>query len=194
MTIESPVAFDIIKPALAEWLSQVTGLVVIWANQGKPAPAKPYATLNMIGPRKVHHDWVEKTLNDATNVIERRVVGVREFTVNVQAFSDNPRPGLDAMHYVSAAMASLEAPSIKKHFRQNHMRCAQIQTAVDLTDVVGGAFQSRAAFDFNLRATSNFRDSDVFPIDTANVAIDFYNPSGDDPAFSIEADAESDGE
>lgn len=191
MTIESPVAFDIIKPALAEWLSQVTGLVVIWANQGKPSPAKPYATLNLSGPRKVHHDWLEKTLNDATNVLERKVVGVREFTVNVQAFSDNLNPGLDAMHYVSAAMSSLEAPSIKKHFRTNHMRCAQVQPVVDLTDIAGGKAQSRAAFDFTLRATSAFQDTDIQPIDAASVSISLYNQGEDEPAVVLDADSES---
>jgi hypothetical protein len=195
MTIESPIAWDIIKPALAEWLSQVTGLVVIWANQNIPQPAKPYATLNVSsGPRKLHHDWVEKTLNDATNRIERKVVGVREFTVTAQAFSDNPRPGLDAMHYVSAAMSSLEAPSIKKHFRNNHMRVQSVSQAADLTNPVNGKFQSRAALDMVMRATSTFQDVDIKPIDSANVSIEFYNQGDDEPAFVIEAAADQDGE
>ena len=67
----------IAKDALQAWFAAVTGLTTIWADQGAPRPAYPYATLNDTADRKVADElqWDAEVIAAAWQAAHAYTVG-----------------------------------------------------------------------------------------------------------------------
>jgi hypothetical protein len=100
----------------------------------------------------------------------------RLFTVTVQAFSKNKSPRNGAWDIISKCEALLEDSTYTTTFNDRGFTIMGKGTAVDLSNVDNGHWQSRVQFPF----TVNMRSAYVRPIDqisTVNIQVDGVAPS-----------------
>ena len=117
MVLAAPIDWLLVRNALRDWFSGVTGLTTVWANQAVP-PDYPFAVLTMSGPVRLGgQDEVRYATDlgrDVGKEVGVQVLGLRHITVACEVLvepADAADPTKDALHYLSIAQSSLGLPS-----------------------------------------------------------------------------------
>jgi hypothetical protein len=144
------------KNALHAWFAAATGLSVIWANQGAPAPAGSYGSLLVTTVREVGTGEVSFTHDDkkaaGQDMIPRGVMHAA-ITVSCQVHVPEPPQGqawthaTRASHYIELARAALRMPGPLATLRASNISHIRTEPTQDLSNVWGGTWRDRASFD-----------------------------------------------
>lgn len=156
--------WKLIECAFHEWIDEKVPALgldhIIWADQNLPQPGYPYVTLKRDAITKVNGTDETRFTTDlaqpAGQEIGLETVGVREFTLSVNAFVDEKTgsndPNCDAMAILGLLQVSLGQLSIKEKLCLAGMSVIEELSVVDLSQVVNDEMISRAAMDVRFRA------------------------------------------
>lgn len=168
-----------IEAAVIAWLKSATGVTsVIYRHQ--QIPALPYCSVVFDGPRNLGSvDEVRYAYDNAQpngSEVQQTVVGQREFTVSVQAYSVQERDAGTAKELLGVARTWLSKPSQRALFAAVGASFIDA-TAVDNLPVLGDLGQGRAHMDVRFRTVDSVIDP-VGYIATVNGGPGTSGPSG----------------
>jgi hypothetical protein len=181
-----PVDWETIDSGLYDWLVELLGVTVIWANQNVPQPDYPYLTLHrnsmvILGgvPEK---RYTTDLGQPAGKEIEIEATSMLEFTLGIQAFVDAGAgandPMCNAVALLNKARASLGMLSWQRTF-QDTLGLAIVEplAVIDVSEVVNDEWISRAALDIRLRTRSVMTEqtgfTDKVTIKSTQLGVDF---------------------
>jgi hypothetical protein len=167
--IDSGIDWPTIQGAIVEWMRDSTGLTVAWTRQPRaPQDGKPFATLWKLGGlRIVGRDAVAKKYNAETELIDRTLIGNRDFTVQAQVYTNEVAPGDDAMAILARAQTALTLPEFIRALGDHGVAILTSQPIQDLSAIAGADWESRAVMDVMFRVGMKAAAQSVPPI--ANV-------------------------
>ncbi len=146
-----------IENALQTWIVAATGLptsAVIFASQNAPAPAMPYATIKISGPRGTMAQpalQIETNLlNPAGEEIEQTVTLHQEVTVSCQVYAAATAGTGTAKEYLEKARTALFLPTRLDALSTAGLAVVEMGDTQDLTALLGTAWESRAAMDVRM--------------------------------------------
>ena len=163
----APIDWPLIRHTLWQWCQTVSGCETIWADQGAPQAAYPYASLNILpGTLGIGALDEQRIQPDGSLAI----VGPRDFVLSCQIHVANDaasNPGCDARMRADAINASLAIPQFQADLRAANLGLRE-RTAPQMLDlVVGTQWIKRAQLDIRF-GTMSFVDVDAWP-DLADV-------------------------
>ena len=139
-----PIAWTNVQDAIKSWVVARSGTTnVVWSNQRAPQPPYPYLSLVLGPPRKVQGiDGVITTENDLLTggEMSQVVLGQREVTLTIDAFSDKTTGEGTAMQYLETALTALALPGQVTALRQAGLSLVDYDTPTDLTGLESGTF------------------------------------------------------
>ncbi len=163
-----------IEAAILAWAQGHSGLPaghVLWANQRKANPVRPYATLKRISIRRIDGPGAEVVCeDDGQGGAVHKVTGRNEFTVSLQVFSSavvgdgqrtvtslaGERTAADYMHELELAISK---PSVIDSFSAVNLAAIDVGTIQDLPDDKAGTWMSRAQMDVIFSCTRTLTDA-----------------------------------
>lgn len=150
-----PIAWEPIEDAIHAWVVASTGLAaerVIWADQNADAPDNPFVSIRIgdLVPVGAVDETVEVHRPElpAGSDLEQRVSGVRDFTVALQAFTDETHGSASARALLGRAQMGLRRPSLRAALHEaglvpwDDAGAVQNLTALDVADFEGRAVLS----------------------------------------------------
>jgi len=114
--ISTPINWQTVENALYDWVSEVTGINVQWADQADPQASLPYALLSITGPTEIgtgDEKRVTELTDSAGQGLDRYTQehrGQREILVEIQVNTgppDNENPLCHSRHLAGRLQASL---------------------------------------------------------------------------------------
>lgn len=196
MPAESPIDWKTIRAAIHEWFTEQTGLDTHWAHQPEQTQLPlPYGWLKVLsGPRLVHStSMVSVFAEDNPNgeQKERHFNNHAEFTVSCSVECDSTKGGRDAVEYLGRAQMALQFPSVLKALRAAGAAVVNIGDIIDLTEVRGGVWQSRAAMDVVFRTRAHVLGEKTTFIETVNAKLRLKGGVVDPREYDINLSAEA---
>lgn len=143
--------------AIHAWMAAATGIACIWANDGGPRPAYPYAQMNLIADvgAAEDHRWTYNDQNPVGQEMELDIRIDRELTLSLQTFAKPGPHTQSAHHYMDLAKRSLAYPSHLKTLRDANLAPADIPRSItDLSGEVNGEMLLRAGMDLMLNTVT----------------------------------------
>jgi len=155
MTVALPIDLKVFRDTVQAWFANATGLQTIWRDQSAMQPEYPFASLLIInGPDPVAPQWEERLSFDSGRPQGEEYqidVGVPcMFTVSCQAYVGMPAAraaNLNAVAYVARAQSALSLPSVLAAFREKNIAVVRPEAVLNLDELVGDAYVSRANMD-----------------------------------------------
>ena len=147
-----------IKTALEDWLSDSTGLPVVWQFQNKPEPDTPFVSVNPVTSTHRQGLFDEAVVDDSTGV--STIVGHRTIMASIQAC------GSGAYAALTTAQDKLEAPSLYDGWFYNRGLSAQTGDIRNLTGMKGSRYEQRAQMDVTITCLSSTLTDDSGYFDT----------------------------
>ena len=136
------------RPAIWNWVSGVLGVgwTVIWSQQSAPAPALPYAILDIVSPPTAIGRPSVAQVDNVTTLIER-IEGDAEFTLSITLLSvDDSQPQIQALEmsrYSQLVIDALYAAGLAVR------RCLSTR---EVDAVAGAQWETRPVIDFAVGA------------------------------------------
>lgn len=147
------IAWETLQTAVKTWVLAGSGYAsgrVFWSHQngGKPINVDSI-TMRMVGPLRALGACDEvQTLTDlgrpAGQEIEHRVIGRRELTLSLQAFTTTTVGSSRAVSTLSKVQAALSLPSVREALRAAGLFPFDAGAVVDLTALRDADFEGRA--------------------------------------------------
>ncbi|MCG8433488.1 MAG: hypothetical protein MJA83_05610 [Gammaproteobacteria bacterium] len=168
MSVTPAIDFAAIRGALHDWFSEATGLKTIWADQNRPQPPYPYASLNPItGPVRIggKDDVVRTTdLAQAGQEVEHCHIGDRLITISCQIHvapvddqfgtEQEPDPQCDAMSLMATAEAHLDTEVNRARFFLVSLAFVSVQSLPQIDLPIGGQIIKRTQMDVQFATKS----------------------------------------
>lgn len=135
-----PLNFNTVRQNLYAWAITVVpmGMPVIFYEPNAPRPTVPYVTLYLNTITAVNQDW---SAPDADNAGSIDMKGDRQFTLQVQAYGNDPLTVLENIR------TSLQKQTVLDTLRANGIVFYQSLTINDITELVDSQFERRAQLD-----------------------------------------------
>lgn len=136
------------RPALWAWISGVLGAgwTVVWSQQGAPAPALPYAILDIISPPTAIGRASVSQVDNVTSLIER-IEGDAEFTLSITLLSvDDSQPqiqAIEASRYRQTVIDALSAAGLAVRRRLGTR---------EVDAILGAQWETRPVLDLSIGA------------------------------------------
>lgn len=142
--------------AVRQLVESRTGLTTIWAHQDAPAPARPYASIQITSITRLGPAYVDPTIDQDGNV---DVLGQREvvFSIQINEAANNPDPRAaltQAMHLRDV----LDLPSVREDLRLDGWAFRAMELLTDISQLDATQWQPRAVFDVRLGTTVELLD------------------------------------
>ena len=158
-----------------------------WAEQNLAQPAYPYLTFRRDSVVRTSAKDEVRTSTDLTQPqgeeIALETIGVREFTLTVNAFVDDDNgatdPNCDATALLTVLQVALSQLSIQEIFCLAGLSVVEELPIVNLSQEINGEFKSRAAMDVRFRTAFSCIERTGY-IDTVEVSSVPCNPGGGD--------------
>lgn len=170
-----------IENAVVVWVAAATGATTIIADQAKPRPATPYATVKVSGFRAIGFDD-KRGITDPGAPAEgvQTYRGDREVTVSVNVI------GSGALDLARAAANSLMQRPVRDQLATAGL-CHRgiVPTVNDLTGLLDTTFQPRAQFDVRLGLADDHTAS-VPLVEDVTVEATLTRPERDDITKTIQ--------
>jgi len=158
----APIDWRLIRNTLYDWVRVVSGCETIWADQGAPQAAYPYASLNVL-PGTLDHGALDEERRNADGTLT--IVGPRDFVLSCQIHvgpDASNDPACDARMRADALVASLGIPQFQYDLRRANLGLRQRGQIQMLDLVVGTLWVKRAQLDIRFGTMSTV-DVDVWP-------------------------------
>jgi hypothetical protein len=147
--------WETIEDAIWTWLKAGTGLPddsIIWADQNAPQENNPVVMARIAGPLLPLGAMDSVAMNydpsrPEGQEIELRVMGHREMTVYVQAYTDEPNGSSAAMALLSNAQIALALPTVRDGLRQAGLAPFDTGRVMNLSALDEMKFEGRASLD-----------------------------------------------
>lgn len=142
---------------------------LIWADGNAPRPALPYATMKVMGMRRVKGDWYSESIGlDSL----QKVKGDREFTLSIQRF------GADSVEALDTLANKLRLTTVIDKFNNAKLPIVDAEDVVDVAALLDKAqIEPRASLDVFMRMKSSLTDQ-VGYIDTVEIETVTIRPDG----------------
>lgn len=177
--------------AILEWaqykLDDLTEDRFQWSDQNLAQPAYPYLTFKRDSVVKTSAKDEVRTSTDLTQPqgeeIALETIGVREFTLTVQAFVDDDNgatdPNCDATALLTTLQLALSQLKIQEIFCLAGLAVVEELPIINLSREINGEFKSQAAMDVRFRTSFTCIERTGY-IDTVEVSSVPCNPGGGD--------------
>jgi hypothetical protein len=162
--------FATVRTSIYEWATAniPAGMPAIYLYNNAPRPTVDYITLYIATVTQIGWDWVQGPTSDSG--ISNQV-GDREFTVQIQAYGNDPLTVLNNLR------TSLQKQSVLDTLRANGIVLANWFPINDVTELVDTRFEQRGSMDVLFRIADQYTD-DPGVIDTVEVEETIKNPAG----------------
>ena len=142
-----------IKAALQDWLTDATGLPVIWQFQNVPEPNTPFISVNPVANIKRIGVDDERIPNDTTGL--GSMAAHRELMCSVNAM------GAGALAALSAALDKLETPTLYDGWFYARGLAARTGELRNLTGMKNSRFEQRAQIDVTITCVNTDQTDDA---------------------------------
>ncbi len=182
--IEGHMEWAELDSALPFFIEGLAGIPCDWAGRPRKMHVSARLELDVIAGRGVGIDerrWRNVRVSESGELVgvRARVEGVRELTLQIQAWSPVQPLAKSARRYLDDVRIDLMLPSSLARLRELGLAVVAIEGTVLLDGGEDGRKVSRAALDVRL-AHSAGRDDDVVPfIETARVTGEARNAAGE---------------
>ncbi len=136
-----------VRDTILTWALGVFGTEVIWTDQDKGQPPKPYGTLHWF--TNVDVGFAESIQTELSLDVENQNLQLKRLTVQMEAFT-NPAPDLatlEAMELLEGALLTLQAEPTLALFRANGVAFQDHETIIRLDEYTGQNWERRALCD-----------------------------------------------
>jgi hypothetical protein len=153
--------FALFDPLISETL--------IFADGNAPRPALPYASMKVMGMRRVNGDWYSESIGpDGLQTVK----GDREFTLSIQRF------GTDSVEALDALANKLRLTTTIDKFNSAKLPIVSADDVVDVAALLDKSqIEPRASLDIFMRLKSSLTDN-VGYIDTVAIETVTIRPDG----------------
>ncbi len=186
----APIVWTAKKNALADWVAdQLAGVGAHWAKQDAPAPAYPYALLDIIaGPTRVHQDR-RQGIDQGNGYVKEYVLGDRTLTVSVEVLvsfeGQTHDHESDAFARAALLQSSLGRDDVlEQFFGAVGLGVLEVGSVQDRRTPVDAGWLQRAGFDVTLHLVSQIDPGSVPAIETVEITGDMGS-AGDFERFEF---------
>ena len=165
--------FSDIKDLLYTWLYTYTNKITIWQDQAAPRPNLPYLTLRIQSLSSVGHEYTSVPNNSGMI----KISGIREMTVNVQAYGENSFSILEDLHSINAL------PESQELLLSKGLILVDVLNLTNITGLNEYCPEERATTDLLFRFGSQRVNANVGLIENVNIEGNLKNP---DKQFTFE--------
>lgn len=162
-----------VEDAVHDWVSSVTGIPVIWADQNARPPPGDYITMRLRGPRKLGaFDAVAHFFNPEGGPgeqLEYASRGERELTLSLQAFSATTNRTAAARVHLAKLQGVMDMPSTRARFEAVRLVLIDASEVLNVSTLAEADIQGRAAMDVRIRCSDSESEWGEW-IETAEVA------------------------
>lgn len=157
-----PIDWQTIRSALWQWFTEVSGCETVWANQGSPQPAYPYATISMIPGVQEQGALDEYQIQDDGTL---RIVGQRDFNLSCQIHvgpCTAKNGDCNALTRIHSVLASLAIPTYQQRLAEAGLALRSRGVPQTLDVLVGVDWINRVQVDI-LFGVVSIIDVDNYP-------------------------------
>lgn len=147
-----------IEKALYDWAVRNSNYTVVWLYESGPKPAKPFISLNLVGPHKI---GTNDNLGVPEGETELKIRGQRKFSVSVNVYGDT-----STRQDASDLQTSLDLPGEIETLNVANIGIGEIRNVIDLTQLLDTKYEHRAQFDFDIFTGSSL----LAPVETIEQA------------------------
>ena len=161
-----PLQMSVLKKALYDWVTAVTGKKVIWADQDSPQPTEidsddtPYLTLRVTTMTPVGQDFWSP-VNGITG--EAKVIGTRRLTLEINHY------GADSMDTCEELYKSLIFPEYQQSLNAVGLTQLNRLPVLNLTGLDDTRYEERARFEALFLVASESGGVDVGVIENVEI-------------------------
>lgn len=156
------------RDAIYDWVSRILIIPVIWNNQDGNQPKRPYATIHISGLTKENHDFIQSPEDGE----EAKVLGEREFTLEIEYFGHNP------IGVLADLQIAIEHPAGRQELTDAGIVYVDDLDITETTELQESHWDERATYEILLRTAVQV-DSPTGQIDTVNAEGDYKNESNE---------------
>ncbi len=159
--------FQVVEDALAEYVTDSTGLRAVWMNQPRPNMPRPFATLHKMAftpvgmGDEIRYEEVDIDPTPVTTIeLAPTVCGFRQLSVRIRFISRDQRAGQDGPFYVERAMIALRRPTIKAALQEAGLAFVSMRPLLNQDEVFDDRHESIAALDLIFNVASTITDAE----------------------------------
>lgn len=191
------VAWQTVLDGIHAHFASSMGIPVTWGRQpGMPERAGPAGTLQRFrGAVNPHSDSVVKVFeakdtddDEDYDKIRRYVTGQREFIIHAEVYSDAIAHADHAQSVLEKAVNAFSFPSRRDALASAKVAAIDVGQVIDLSEIAGSAWRSRAGVDIKFRTVMNAEDEPVRLITRVRKEIRLSHEPGDAAPILIETD------
>jgi|GEM_PF-2008660 len=162
--------FSIVRTNLYDWaITNIPiGMPVIYLYPNAPRPTVDYISLYIASINQIGWDWTQDPLND-TGITT--MVGDREFTLQIQAYGDDPLTVLQNLR------TSLQKQSVLDSLRVNGIVFVNWFAINDVTALIDSRYEQRGSMDILFRIADVYTDN-LGVIDNIVLEEVYFDPTG----------------
>jgi hypothetical protein len=166
------ISFDSVRTDLYNWAvaNVPSGMPVIYYYPNAPRPTVDYVTLYITSVTQIGRDYTSDPSNDAGIA---NMSGDREFTLQVQAYGDDPLTVLENLR------TSLQKESVLDSLRATGISYVNWFPIQDITSLIDSRFEQRGTMDLLFRMAQTYTDT-IGVIDTVQVTETVKDQEGND--------------
>jgi hypothetical protein len=154
-----------VEEALQAWVSTVTGIPVVWADQNARAPEGDFITMRLRGPRTVGVDAVATFYSEArppAEAIEYRSQAMRELTLTLNAYSKETNRTTSARVHLAKLQSALHMPSTHARMRAAGLVLVDAGEVLNISALAAADIEGRAVMDVRVRLTDTESEFTTF--------------------------------
>lgn len=160
------IVFNDLQNALYSWASSIAIMrPVIWYYPNAPRPERSYISLNITTFNQVGRDYIPRPTDNLGNVLLK---GDREFTLNIQAYGEQPFQTLENLR------TSLQKQSVINYLHSQGLAYFGQESIIDITTLLDSRFEQRASMDVYFRIAQTLED-ELGVITTIEITEEFFN-------------------
>lgn len=191
------VAWQTVLDAIHLHFTQAMGITVAWGRQpNMPEGAGPRGVLQRFrGAVNPHSDSVIKVFeakdpddDEDFDKIRRYVTGQREFIIHAEVYSDTVAHATHAQAVLEKALNAFSFPSRIAALKAANVAVIDVGQVIDLSEIAGSTWRSRAGADVTFRTTMNAEDTIVEPIKRVKKTIAMKRTPDDADPLEFETD------
>ncbi len=166
------ISFATVRTNLYNWaIANVpSGMPVIYYYPNAPRPTVDYVTLYISSVVQIGRDYIQEPTSSTSGITQQ--VGDREFTLQVQAYGNDPLTVLENLR------TSLQKGSVLASLNAVGLVYVNWFPISDITDLIDSRFEQRGTMDLLFRLANVYTDT-VGNINTVVVTEQFYEPTGE---------------
>ena len=179
--------WDGLKDGLATLCASLLGISCQWRDQPQKLQQGAWATLDALAPSSLGVDdtrWAD--VGSPATGVRATVVGQRELTLQVTAWSPRQTPSLSARALLEQLRTRMRWPSTLETLRQLGVALVRIEDVADVDPPQDGRRMSQATLDVRVAYAASETDVEIPYIEDAHLSSTFANAAGDQLGAAVQ--------